>query len=102
MAEISETMTRTRKFVIVCGSLGLLIAVVLSVIASHAEVSPPVLPVLWPTAILGAGTNATPTLSIGSIVLIGLEYGGNFLLYGVVGYFISGWRKPDKGAERPN
>jgi hypothetical protein len=82
-------MTGKQKLIVACGGIGVAVAIVLTVIASHSEVSPLILLVLWPTSIFGAGTNDPPTFSFGSAFLILLMYGGNAVLYGLLGLLIS-------------
>ena len=77
------------KLVVSCGAVGLVVAIVLTVIASNTEVSPIILLFLWPTSIFGAGTNQPWSFSFGSAFLILLEYGGNTVLYGLLGLLIS-------------
>jgi hypothetical protein len=74
---------------IVWGGLGLSIAAILTLLASRFDVWPLVLLTLWPSSIFGAASNKPPTVSISSAVMLALMYGGNFLLYGVIGKFIS-------------
>jgi hypothetical protein len=82
-------MTGKRKLILTMGGAGLAIAIVLTVIAAHSEVSSLILLILWPTSIFGAGTNDPPTFSFGSAFLILLMYGGNAVLYGLLGLLIS-------------
>jgi hypothetical protein len=64
------------------GCIGVIVALVLAAIASNRSLNPTLLLALWPPSIVGL---ADPT-SLSAKILIGVfEFGGNFLLYGVVG-----------------
>lgn len=66
--------------------MGVLIALSLAGVASRHDISPKLL-LLWPLSILGL---AEPSTLSGSVILTMVEFGGNFVLYGIVGTFI-GW-----------
>jgi hypothetical protein len=66
----------------VSGCIGVIVALVLAVVASNRSLNPKLLLTLWPASIVGL---ADPT-TLPAKILIGVyEFGGNFLLYGVVG-----------------
>lgn len=67
---------------LVSGCIGILIALVLAIAASYRELNPMLLLALWPASIVGL---ADPATLPGKIMIGAYEFGGNFLLYGVVG-----------------
>jgi len=67
---------------LISGCVGLLVAVALGMIASHRSLSPKLLLTLWPPSIIGI---ADPSTLSDKILFAVIEFGGNFLLYGIVG-----------------
>jgi hypothetical protein len=76
---------RLRRWFLVSGCLGVLVALTLMTIASHYVVRPTILLVLWPSSIYGF---ANPSTLPGIIMVALFEFGGNFILYGVIGTLI--------------
>jgi len=76
-----------KTFTLLCGFVGLVVAIVLTVISS-SELSTSALLILWPTSTFGFGFNGTSTSLLGLILAV-IEYGGNFVLYGLVGFSFS-------------
>ena len=71
-----------KAWFLVSGCIGIIVALVLAAIASTHALNPIVLLTLWPSAIAGI---ADPTTLSDKILIGAFEFGGNFLLYGVVG-----------------
>jgi hypothetical protein len=70
------------------GAIGLLVALAIAILASHRAtyrlIRPSVVMTLWPASVIGI---VDPTDTSSQIVFGLIEFGGNFLLYGVVGVF---------------
>jgi hypothetical protein len=86
-------MNRTMKVASFCGLLGLAVAITLSVMAFRSNISAAVLLTLWPTSIVGMVFTGPWKFSILSLLLISIEYGGNFVLYGLIGLSLIGISK---------
>jgi hypothetical protein len=67
---------------LISGCIGVLVAVALGMIASHRSLNPKLLLTLWPPSIIGI---ADPSTLSDKILFAVIEFGGNFLLYGIVG-----------------
>jgi hypothetical protein len=67
---------------LVSGSIGIMIALLLAAIASNRSLNPALILTLWPSSIVGL---ADPTTLSAKIIIGVYEFGGNFLLYGVIG-----------------
>jgi hypothetical protein len=67
---------------LISGCVGVLVALVLGIIASHQVVNPRLLLALWPPSIIGI---ADPSTLSDKVLFAVIEFGGNFLLYGIVG-----------------
>lgn len=78
------------KMAFLCGVIGLAVAIILSLMAFPLNVSTGVMLTLWPTSIVGMAFTESPKLSLSSLVLISIEYGGNFVLYGLIGLLLAG------------
>jgi hypothetical protein len=76
---------RLRLRFLYSGCVGVLVALVLTAIGTSRIVSPAVLLVLWPPSIAGI---TDPTTISDKIVVGVFEFGGNFILYGVIGTLI--------------
>ena len=88
-------MNRTGKFVLVCGSIGLAVPVGIMVFDSNPSSN--VLFTFWPTSIFGFGFNG-PTFSPLGLFIGAIEFGGNFILYALLGFLLatlskSVWRR---------
>jgi hypothetical protein len=86
-------MNRTMKFASFCGLLGLAVAITLSVIAFRSNISAAVLLTLWPTSIVGMVFTGHWQFSFISLLIISIEYGGNVILYGLIGFLLVGMSK---------
>ena len=64
------------------GCVGILVALVVGEIASHRSLHPMLILGLWPFSIIGI---ADPTGFWNQTLFAVIEFGGNFLLYGMVG-----------------
>ncbi len=73
------------RWFLVSGCLGVFVALALMVRGNSHIVSPTVLLVLWPSSIAGI---ADPSTLSEKILVALFEFGGNFILYGVVGTLI--------------
>jgi len=82
------------RWFLVAGAVGLTIAVALAIWNVHGVVTPTVLLVLWPTSIVGMANTVPFKPTIFELLIIGFMYGGNFVLYGLLGsaakYLIAG------------
>ena len=82
------------RWFLVAGAVGLTVAVVLAIWNVHGVVSPTVLLALWPASIFGMVNTGPFKPTISELLIIGIMYGGNFLLYGLLGsaanYLIAG------------
>lgn len=73
------------RWFIIAGAIGVAVAVVLTIWSSHGVVRPAVLLTLWPTSIVGMANTGPFRLTLVELLILAVMYGGNFLLYGVVG-----------------
>jgi hypothetical protein len=73
---------RLRRWFLISGCFGVLVALVLMVLP---HVNPHVLLVLWPASIAGL---ADPSTVWDKIMVASFEFGGNFVLYGAVGTLV--------------
>ena len=73
-----------RRF-LMAGAIGVSIAVVLTIWSSHGNVKPIVLLALWPTSIVGMANTGPFLLTVPGLLILAVMYGGNFLLYGILG-----------------
>jgi len=80
----NRTRRLTRWF-LMCGCLGVFVALILMAMAANHVVRPGVLLVLWPSSIAGI---ADPTTPLDKIIVATFEFGGNFLLYGIIGMLV--------------
>jgi hypothetical protein len=67
---------------LISGCVGVLVAAALGTIASHWVLNPKLLFALWPSSIIGL---ADPSALSDKILFAVVEFGGNFLLYGILG-----------------
>jgi len=73
---------RLGTWFLVCRFIGLIVAVALAVVASYRPLNPGLILRLWPPSIVGLADPSTTSAKL----LIGLyEFGGNFVLYGLIG-----------------
>ncbi len=79
---MSKRFAGLKGWFLTSGCVGLIIAVALSMIASHCSLSPKILLTLWPPSIIGI---ADPSTLSDKILFAMIEFGGNFLIYGIVG-----------------
>jgi hypothetical protein len=78
-------MSGPARWFLLFGCVGLLVAVTLAAIATSRMVSPIILVAQWPHSIVGI---ADPTNPSDKILFAVIEFGGNFILYGVVGTLV--------------
>ena len=71
-----------KPWFLISGCIGIIVALVLATIASNRSLNPTLLLTLWPPSIVGL---ADPTTLSAKILIGTFEFGGNFLLYGVIG-----------------
>lgn len=76
---------RLTSWFLVSGCLGVLVAFMLTVMAANHAVKPTVILVLWPSSIAGI---ADPSTLSDKIIIAVFEFGGNFILYGIIGTLI--------------
>jgi hypothetical protein len=70
------------RWFLVAGGIGLLVALILTLLLRNDQIPPALAVALWPTSILGLVDPASLT---GQIITGCFTYGGNFLLYGLIG-----------------
>jgi hypothetical protein len=70
---------------VISGVVGILIAVALDALAKYRDVNPYVLLLLWPPLSVGLVDPASPS---DKIIVSVVEFGGNFIIYGVIGLFL--------------
>jgi hypothetical protein len=79
-------LPRLKRWFLISGAIGLLVAFILFILTAVYVVRPNVLLVLWPSSIAGIADPSNPMDKF----IVGLfEFGGNFLLYGTIGAFIA-------------
>jgi hypothetical protein len=71
-----------KRWFLIAGCLGVVVAVVLTLLLSHDLIPAAVAIALWPTSILGL---VDPTNLRDQIITGFFTFGGNFLLYGLLG-----------------
>ena len=74
-----------KRWFLIAGCLGVIVAVVLSLLLSHDLIPAAVAIALWPTSILGL---VDPTSIRDQVITGAFTYGGNFLLYGLLGLLV--------------
>ena len=70
---------------VISGVVGILIAVALAALAKYRDVNPYVLLLLWPPSSVGLVDRSSPS---DKIIVGVVEFGGNFIIYGVIGLFV--------------
>ena len=78
---VSRAKQLTRWF-LVSGCLGVLVALILMLMTASHRIGPTVLLVLWPSSIAGIADPSNPS---DKIIVAMFEFGGNFILYGLIG-----------------
>jgi hypothetical protein len=73
------------RWFLVSGCLGVFVALALMALGARHIVSPTVLLVLWPSSIAGF---ADPSTRSDKVLVALFEFGGNFILYGVIGTLV--------------
>jgi hypothetical protein len=73
------------RWFLIAGGIGVAVAVALTVWSSHGVVKPMVLLTLWPTSIVGMANDGPFKLTVAELLILAVMYGGNFLLYGLLG-----------------
>lgn len=80
-----------RRWFMISGFLGVLIALTLMTIATYHVVKPTILLLLWPSSIAGIADPSTPS---DKTLVVLFEFIGNFILYGAIGTLIGlGFRR---------
>jgi hypothetical protein len=74
-----------RRWFLAFGCTGVIIALALTAVSSRNAIKPEILLVLWPPAVAGL---ANPSTLSDKILVALFEFGGNFILYGMVGTLI--------------
>jgi hypothetical protein len=74
------------RWFLVSGCVGLVVALSLATLAGSLQLNPRLLLVLWPISVIGL---AEPSGLTDKIIFGALEFGGNFVLYGVIGILIA-------------
>jgi hypothetical protein len=70
---------------VISGLVGILIAVALAALARYSDVNSYILLLLWPPSIVGLADPSSPS---DKIIFGVIEFGGNFIIYGVIGLFM--------------
>ena len=74
-----------KKWFLISGCVGVLVAIALSSISSHWALNSTLLVALWPLSIIGLADPSKPSDKI----LFGIiEIGGNFFIYGIAGILL--------------
>jgi hypothetical protein len=76
-----------KRWFFISGCVGVLVALGLATAASHYELSPTLLLALWPFSIIGL---AEPSTLSDKIFVTIFEFGGNFILYALLGTIVGG------------
>ncbi|MHB1938945.1 MAG: hypothetical protein ACYCOR_20585 [Acidobacteriaceae bacterium] len=76
------TDARLGRWFLISGGVGVIVAILLAIAMSYNRAPEKLLFTLWPTAILQV---VDPHSLAGLIVMLLFVYGGNFLLYGLIG-----------------
>lgn len=71
-----------KAWFLISGCIGIIVALVLAFVASGRSLNPMLILTLWPSSIAGI---ADPTTFSDKLLIGTYEFGGQFLLYGVVG-----------------
>jgi hypothetical protein len=74
-----------KRWFLIAGCIGVVVAVVLSLLLSHDLIPAAIAIALWPTSILGL---VDPTNLRDQIITGVFTFGGNFLLYGLLGLLV--------------
>jgi hypothetical protein len=82
---VTNKAKRLVLWFIISGVVGILIAVALAALAKYRDVNPYILLLLWPPSSLGL---VDPSSSPDKIIVGVVEFGGNFIIYGVIGLFV--------------
>ena len=82
---MTNTSKRLVLWFVISGVIGILIAVGLAVLINYHDVNPYILLLLWPPSSLGP---ADPSSPFDKIIVSVVEFGGNFIIYGVIGLFV--------------
>jgi hypothetical protein len=83
LAQNGAALAKTfMRWFLVSGSIGLFVALILSAVP---VVSPVVLLVLWPSSIAGL---VDPSRLWDQVIVAAVQFGGNFIIYGLIGAFI--------------
>lgn len=82
---MTNTAKRLVLWFVISGVIGILIAVGLAVLTNYRDVNPYILLLLWPPAFLGLAGPSSPS---DKIIVSVVEFGGNFIIYGVIGLFV--------------
>ena len=80
-----DEATSPKLWFVIAGCIGVVVAVVLTLLLSHDLIPAAVAIALWPTSILGL---VDPTNLRDQIITGLFTYGGNFLLYGLLGLLV--------------
>jgi hypothetical protein len=82
---VTNKAKRLVLWFVISGVVGILIAVALDALAKYRDVNPYVLLLLWPPLSVGLVDPASPS---DKIIVSVVEFGGNFIIYGVIGLFV--------------
>ena len=74
-----------KRWFLLAGCIGVVVAVVLTLLLSHDLIPAGIAIALWPTSILGL---VDPTNLRDQIITGVFTFGGNFLLYGLLGLLV--------------
>jgi hypothetical protein len=82
---VTNKAKRLVLWFVISGVVGILIAVALAALAKYRDVNPYVLLLLWPPSSVGLVDRSSPS---DKIIVGVVEFGGNFIIYGVIGLFM--------------
>jgi hypothetical protein len=80
-----EEAASPKRWFLLAGCIGVVVAVVLTLLLSHDLIPAGIAIALWPTSILGL---VDPTNLRDQIITGVFTFGGNFLLYGLLGLLV--------------
>ena len=82
---MTNAAKRLMLWFVISGLVGILIAVALAALARYSDVNSYILLLLWPPSIVGLADPSSPS---DKIIFGVIEFGGNFIIYGVIGLFM--------------
>ncbi len=82
-----QRVANLHRWFLISGGIGLAVAIILADLMSHDLASTSVLEVLWPSGIVGILDPSTVPVQL---LTTAVMYGGQFVLYGLIGLLAAG------------